>query len=1800
MSTHKNIGLNIQENSPNKLKKPKNMVHTSEAIIIGDTCKQKCRPNLPTVKDTIQILNNAIIRPPIPSINETVLLNKQCILPKNKPTKVDKIILNNCAEEQKTEKNTKATETKLYIEKKKKERTSKCKLDLLEKKKLAEERKKKLDELQKTTRELAIASKKQKAINVQDKCKIDISLPTESNEPKVDQTWSPPPKVKSVRKPLEALRNVQKIGINLLTESNESKMDQTWSPPPKVKNCKKPLEAHKNVQKKSIKDFKITDEYSNDTKDVISACEFSKMSKIPSTISTTKLIDSKPKIRDVTKPENLFSKLKFNDDYQLFGKNLCDISMPKANDIDTSSIQKCNNDVTLLNGSCHDNEKQKSDSAHLNREELTMPDINLSIKSLDNLNNCTKSHTGLQLPIKSHEEIMKSIDNLEELQELLFDQCLPVKNCYTESTQTENCNNMLSLSTLKSPPPPMSFISVLKCKHNLQQSEKNNSEVYEPAANLNMNKHTITNNLYSNKTNNVEFTEFNKPDVNICNVEVNLPNVNDIETKNCLDSYKPLLIDEPIKLKPNNLSSIEIIENNNCEEKINIVNNDKLFTKCNIITDEDIKKVLKNLNYEFDLLTKNNYYNSNNLCNTYINLKFDENNSNNRSSHSFPEIHDEFQAELDTLDQLNDSLCHIERMSCDMSIKSNEQSIELNDHCNSNNDNDVPTPFSKLNALSSNMICVDKTITGFSIQMFEQLIKDEELRAKQHRTILSLREKSLTNRLKWEITMYDLQVKNLKNKLGHEKQFQLFKQKQRGSVKKLENSLSQIKRLGRVIDSVYKQRFIMFNEHLQHLRNQSSSKKVIRKLKSLEQFPKIEEHACQSLNSHIFKKIIKPDYFDSNDSEHDKINPIESKNNTSPMVFESEKSKIILRNQATSPISIETNIFNQVQNVEVQTDVKCSSQSVINKSIQTSKTKCKHTTNENIKSFNPIDFSYKNDEMFDAIKTKDKRSLSPILPTSPVKLRKYLTETSFSTNSEQSDLDTRIMSLQEQLEDRKLETFRLKKEQKKLKLENLKAKEQDLLKQINLYDKKIEESRKSLMVEIKKKNMYVSKSSTKNDSSSSTNSSSSVLQNIINYKNDHSQHMDESDRIIRTDGNKYFYPVATDKECDHSVLSIDKPINDFQKKNVYKSKENCDMHTINFDSNIDNYNCIEQSLQSLETIPVCEDVQLHEKHIAKEVNDSNKPHEIETEVNIPFKFLPQKTLDIHKLNDLKVNLREETNSCEVNETIDNDINLDISLCKFSIPNNIVSETSNNQELHIETDNKKSLIIHDNINRSNTSSSNSSAIHNNLIINVNDTDVCEMQKNIVSQFEEHNYKMGSDDIYSPDFTSDEYTSEFQRSFQSNKNDNIIESNDSEQSNETSYEEDRSEGEIIFEDKTFIEPYSDDHGDFVQNENSSNDQVHVITTNIFNCLLKDAKKSLKSNMRKSLFSSEKNYLDNLTEETPLLLILKREEENQNRIILSEQASIISDALFKHHLQPLISETLQMYLPRLNEMEMEKLTVYLKWSSTKRKKLKLSECLIFQHKIDVDNENSFEMFYQKYLDQKKSPTLQDKSNNVMLNHTQQEAEKLKLEQIRIEEEIERLRMSEEVQFFLREIPNKPPPPYKSPTKNKALIDVPYTSDEVHKMVLTAANQVFNGSQSALLNNYIIDSDSIVHADYKTLIFDYCKEIAQDLFIDKTYLPLWKRSIKSLKQFKARPKNPKDLSDVVIKKMNQIIDIDECEEKVNKFVVKQMHEEDSKWTDFQMDELEIQNDIVENLMKKLVRDTITNTKTNFYLKFI
>lgn len=173
----------------------------------------------------------------------------------------------------------------------------------------------------------------------------------------------------------------------------------------------------------------------------------------------------------------------------------------------------------------------------------------------------------------------------------------------------------------------------------------------------------------------------------------------------------------------------------------------------------------------------------------------------------------------------------------------------------------------------------------------------------------------------------------------------------------------------------------------------------------------------------------------------------------------------------------------------------------------------------------------------------------------------------------------------------------------------------------------------------------------------------------------------------------------------------------------------------------------------------------------------------------------------------------------------------------------------------------------------------------------------------------------------------------------------------------------------------------------------------------------------------------------------------------------------------------------------------------------------------------------------------------------------------------------MSKGSQLFFREIPNKPPPPYKSPTKNKAFVNMPSIPNKIHEIVLEAASHLYNKVEIPIPNNNIIDLDSRI---------DYSKEIVQNTFIDEQNVPIRPK----LKQSRIRSANHKVLSD--------IIEVEECEENVDTFIVKQMYREDNTCTNFQIDKMELQNKIVQNLMKKLISNTITNIKTNYYSKFI
>jgi len=74
--------------------------------------------------------------------------------------------LNESYEAQNSDRNTKITNTREFIEKKKKERIEKNKLESLKKKKYIEDRKNKLDELKRTTKELAKSFIKPKVFEI--------------------------------------------------------------------------------------------------------------------------------------------------------------------------------------------------------------------------------------------------------------------------------------------------------------------------------------------------------------------------------------------------------------------------------------------------------------------------------------------------------------------------------------------------------------------------------------------------------------------------------------------------------------------------------------------------------------------------------------------------------------------------------------------------------------------------------------------------------------------------------------------------------------------------------------------------------------------------------------------------------------------------------------------------------------------------------------------------------------------------------------------------------------------------------------------------------------------------------------------------------------------------------------------------------------------------------------------------------------------------------------------------------------------------------------------------------------------------------------------------------------------------------------------------------------------------------------------------------------------------------------------------------------------------------------------------
>lgn len=238
--------------------------------------------------------------------------------------------------------------------------------------------------------------------------------------------------------------------------------------------------------------------------------------------------------------------------------------------------------ANIVEESCYNSEiEEKQNSVALSEKKS-----NTSVKPIYDIDTETVI-LKLQSPNDSLEDILELTDHSDIFQEPSIksinthSSSLSRKKCSlvcTKSTQANNYNNLSSLFSSKTSPPPMNFISALMCKSKLQQMKNNK---FELLSSLN----------HITETGNVP----NKSDLDSCDKIVRLQHKETQCTQeNCSN--------ESVKSE-SNLFSNKNTENIVCEEITNVVNNDKL----NKVTNEDCNDLLHNHNIKSE---KNNLIDS--------------------------------------------------------------------------------------------------------------------------------------------------------------------------------------------------------------------------------------------------------------------------------------------------------------------------------------------------------------------------------------------------------------------------------------------------------------------------------------------------------------------------------------------------------------------------------------------------------------------------------------------------------------------------------------------------------------------------------------------------------------------------------------------------------------------------------------------------------------------------------------------------------------------------------------------------------------------------------------------------------------------------------------------------------------------------------------------------------------------------------------------------------------------------------------------------------------------------------------
>ncbi|XP_045462422.1 centrosome-associated protein 350-like [Harmonia axyridis] len=240
--------------------------------------------------------------------------------------------------------------------------------------------------------------------------------------------------------------------------------------------------------------------------------------------------------------------------------------------------------------------------------------------------------------------------------------------------------------------------------------------------------------------------------------------------------------------------------------------------------------------------------------------------------------------------------------------------------------------------------------------------------------------------------------------------------------------------------------------------------------------------------------------------------------------------------------------------------------------------------------------------------------------------------------------------------------------------------------------------------------------------------------------------------------------------------------------------------------------------------------------------------------------------------------------------------------------------------------------------------------------------------------------------------------------------------------------------------------------------------------------------------------------------------------------------------------------------------------------------------------------------------------KSNQLAsLSTFNNEAEELLKKQLAIELEIKHLEQQQKEQLpfvYIREIPNKPPPPYTPPSTQNNITILPGTVEDLKEICRYSAEVLYNAYLSNKMHAVTFSETHLKTINQTKctkecclFIFDLCREIAENHY--KRYqsktLPFWLKLPEESCLILGKPFTCHQLENHIHMKVKEMLGFEKKRIKENSIVrwakkkdhvdeilVLESQAEEQEWLNYDNDELMVKNEVTDAIFDILLRDTV------------